>query len=274
MIESLRARDAARAAHRCGRTAGARRRPARPASPTLEEARDRALPDDALAEAADAVADHDAALAAVRALAGDPELRRVAEQPAPDLTALADAAREAAGPAHRRRRGRRADRAPRRPASAGLVDVARTRPSPRWAPVRDELDLATRMSSFAEGKSPDNRLQMRLSAYVLAHRLSQVVAAANDRLATMSDRRYTLEHTGPPRRRRDPRRPQPARARRLVGRGARPGHPLGRRDLRRLAGAGPRAGRRDHPRGRPAPTSTRCSSTRASAPSTPTPSTT
>jgi exonuclease SbcC len=35
---------------------------------------------------------------------------------------------------------------------------------------------------------------MRLSAYVLAYRLSQVVAAANARLGTMSDRRYTLEH--------------------------------------------------------------------------------
>ena len=37
---------------------------------------------------------------------------------------------------------------------------------------------------------------MRLSAYVLAYRLSQVVAAANERLARMSDRRYSLEHTG------------------------------------------------------------------------------
>ena len=47
-----------------------------------------------------------------------------------------------------------------------------------------------------EGKSPDNALQMRLSAYVLAHRLTQVVAAANERLARMSDQRYSLEHTG------------------------------------------------------------------------------
>ena len=37
---------------------------------------------------------------------------------------------------------------------------------------------------------------MRLSAYVLAYRLSQVVAAANERLARMSDQRYSLEHTG------------------------------------------------------------------------------
>ncbi len=51
------------------------------------------------------------------------------------------------------------------------------------------------MSAFVEGKAPDNRLQMRLSAYVLAYRLSQVVAAANLRLARMSDQRYSLEHT-------------------------------------------------------------------------------
>jgi exonuclease SbcC len=37
---------------------------------------------------------------------------------------------------------------------------------------------------------------MRLSAYVLTYRLSQVVAAANERLSRMSDQRYSLEHTG------------------------------------------------------------------------------
>jgi exonuclease SbcC len=64
-----------------------------------------------------------------------------------------------------------------------------------WRPVRDELELTAQLSSFVEGKAPDNRLQMRLSAYVLAYRLSQVVAAANVRLARMSDQRYSLEHT-------------------------------------------------------------------------------
>lgn len=65
-----------------------------------------------------------------------------------------------------------------------------------WAPLRSELELTSRLCSFVEGKSADNLLQMRLSAYVLAYRLSQVVAAANDRLARMSDQRYSLEHTG------------------------------------------------------------------------------
>jgi exonuclease SbcC len=65
-----------------------------------------------------------------------------------------------------------------------------------WSPLREELELVTGLASFVEGRSADNRLQMRLSAYVLAARLGQVVAAANARLALMSDRRYSLEHTG------------------------------------------------------------------------------
>ena len=56
--------------------------------------------------------------------------------------------------------------------------------------------LATGLASFVDGKSADNPLRMRLSAYVLAYRLAQVVAAANERLARMSDQRYSLEHTG------------------------------------------------------------------------------
>jgi len=64
-----------------------------------------------------------------------------------------------------------------------------------WTPVRTDLDVVADLAALVEGKHPDNRLQMRLSAYVLAHRLSQVVEAANLRLSTMSDERYLLEHT-------------------------------------------------------------------------------
>lgn len=64
-----------------------------------------------------------------------------------------------------------------------------------WAPTRSAYAVAQSLSTFAEGKGGDNRLQMRLSAYVLASRLRQVVAAANERLRSMSDERYTLEHS-------------------------------------------------------------------------------
>ncbi len=75
------------------------------------------------------------------------------------------------------------------------LDAEVTTSVDRWRPLRDELDLVTRLSAFAEGRSADNRWQIRFSAYVLAYRLSQVVAAANVRLARMSDQRYALEHT-------------------------------------------------------------------------------
>lgn len=74
--------------------------------------------------------------------------------------------------------------------AAGLAERLRA-----WAPLRADLALATRLGTFVEGRSADNHLQMRLSAYVLAYRLSQVVAAANERLARMSEHRYSLEHT-------------------------------------------------------------------------------
>lgn len=64
-----------------------------------------------------------------------------------------------------------------------------------WEPVRSRWHEVADLSTMVEGKHPDNRWQMRLSAYVLAHRLSQVVAAANERLAGMTESRYQLEHT-------------------------------------------------------------------------------
>jgi DNA repair exonuclease SbcCD ATPase subunit len=64
-----------------------------------------------------------------------------------------------------------------------------------WRPVRASLAVAERMASLCAGTSADNRYKMRLSAYVLAARLEQVVAAANDRLLQMSSGRYTLHHS-------------------------------------------------------------------------------
>ena len=62
-----------------------------------------------------------------------------------------------------------------------------------WRPVRAEHTLTAGLAALVEGKSADNRLRMRLSAYVLSERLRQVVAAANERLGAMTDQRFTLE---------------------------------------------------------------------------------
>ena len=65
-----------------------------------------------------------------------------------------------------------------------------------WAPIRDESLRAEAISKLVRGMGRDNQLQMRLSAYVLATRLDQVVAAANERLGHMRDQRYLLQRTG------------------------------------------------------------------------------
>ena len=147
------------------------------------------------AELERSVHDHRTALAAARQVLDEPDSLDLLTTPDPDVPAA-----EARGARGRRDRGaepRRTTRSPRRAHErvrrlADELDAALA----SWSPVREELALATAVSAFAEGKAPDNRLQMRLSAYVLAFRLSQVVAAANARLAGMSDQRYSLEHVG------------------------------------------------------------------------------
>jgi exonuclease SbcC len=62
-----------------------------------------------------------------------------------------------------------------------------------WAPVSQDHALTAGLAALVEGKSVDNQQRMRLSAYVLSERLRQVVAAANERLGTMTDRRFSLE---------------------------------------------------------------------------------
>jgi exonuclease SbcC len=159
--------------------------------------------DDALAAALDRqayddlahrVAEHDRRLAAVTAVLEEPGADEVAAAILPNLPGLGRAhqqALEALGSA-RARESRCSDLARRLRALVAELERA----VGEWTPLRDELELVTSLSGFVEGKSPDNRLQMRLSAYVLGYRLGQVVAAANVRLARMSDQRYSLEHTG------------------------------------------------------------------------------
>lgn len=161
---------------------------------SLRLALDAALDDDAQAGLAEEVRAHEAAAARVDGLLADPALRAAANVATPDLddlvrrhasaeAELAEARTDAALAEARARR------------LSGLDDELREALA-AWTPVRDELALATRMAALADGTSADNRLQMRLSGYVLAWRLSQVVDAANQRLGRMSDQRYSLEHTG------------------------------------------------------------------------------
>src|SRR5690606_7306512 len=113
-------------------------------------------------------------VARATALVEDPELCRVAALASPDLPALTYAAQQATSGLSEATTAAEVTR--RRAARVGDLTGQLAEALSDWAPLRSDLALATSMASFAEGKSPDNRLQMRLSGYVLAHRLSQVVA--------------------------------------------------------------------------------------------------
>jgi len=148
----------------------------------------------ALASLETSVAAHERRLAAVGAILDEPGAAELAATALPDLPGLEAAHAEAlAALGDARSRATlwetRVGRLTR--LATDLADALTA-----WAPLREELALTTQLASFVDGKSADNRLQMRLSAYVLSYRLSQVVAAANERLAGMSDQRYSLEHTG------------------------------------------------------------------------------
>ncbi|MGH3348902.1 MAG: SbcC/MukB-like Walker B domain-containing protein, partial [Nocardioides sp.] len=160
---------------------------------SVDAARAAELTPEVVTELSDAVNEREARLAAVEATLADPELRAARGADAPSLEVLEQthetcasdltAARAAASVS----RGRVT-----RLATLGrdLADAVAA-----WAPTREALDVADGMTSLVDGTSPDNRLRMRLSGYVLAFRLRQVVAAANERLVAMTDRRYRLEHS-------------------------------------------------------------------------------
>jgi len=192
LLQALDARDAAEArATEAAAALGAAAREAGFDEP--DEVLPASLSPAELESMAAAVAEHDRRLTNAEAVLAEPGADQVGLFPPPDLRALT----------------RSHDRAHRVLTTARATEETWTGRVERltrlsddlaaalasWVPVRDELELTTRLSGFVEGKSADNRWQMRLSAYVLAYRLAQVVAAANERLARMSDQRYSLEHT-------------------------------------------------------------------------------
>ena len=137
--------------------------------------------------------DFDDRWAAVQASLADPELVAAGEQEPPDLVGSKTVAAAAERAAERAVtwQGMFADRARR------LGDL-RAELADRMAgsePVLRRYAIAQGLSTLAAGTSADNTDSVRLSAYVLAARLEQVVAAANDRLLTMSDGRYELRYT-------------------------------------------------------------------------------
>jgi exonuclease SbcC len=130
--------------------------------------------------------------AAESVLSEEPVLAALAE-PAPDLTDLtrrfveADRSRDEQHAAH--------EHAVLRAHRLETLVAELAEALAAWTPVRQDHVLTAGLAALVEGKSADNQLRMRLSAYVLSERLRQVVAAANERLGTMTDQRFTLEQT-------------------------------------------------------------------------------
>ncbi len=127
------------------------------------------------------------------AVLADSEVATALTANAPDVAGLAAAA-DSAEQLHDRHRAQQAsaDR------SAGRLVQLRAELRARlaaWRPRQDEHHVAAGLAALAEGKSADNEHRMSLSSYVLAARLEQVVAAANERLSPMTSGRYVLEHT-------------------------------------------------------------------------------
>jgi exonuclease SbcC len=188
MVEESRCRDQAEAAARRFGVAAEAAGFADPAA-----ARAAHLTGAALARLEEAVAARDRRAREAAAVLSDPEVAEAAGCPHPDVDALARAEDEA-------------DRSHTRAAGAlrvaeGVLARLQQRSAEldqalaRWAPARAEYARVRRLAELVDGKGTENARQMRLSAYVLASRLGQVVAAANERLLRMTDGRYVLEHS-------------------------------------------------------------------------------
>jgi exonuclease SbcC len=128
-----------------------------------------------------------------RRLADDPVLVQAAAQPEPDLSALESAVQSAEQQrveawAHAEATATRRDRLEQLLCE---LDAALL----RWYPLLDSRDRAATVASMCSGTSADNLTRTRLSHYVLAARLEQVVGAANLRLSAICGGRYQLQHS-------------------------------------------------------------------------------
>ena len=140
-----------------------------------------------------ALASRDLRDAQARAALADPAVAATVREPPPDLPSLSaqvDNAEQAATEAAATSTVCRQQLTALQQQRARLEVALRT-----WTPAREESTSAESMARLVRGTGHDNQLQLRLSSYVLATRLDQVVAAANERLGHMRDHRYLLQRT-------------------------------------------------------------------------------
>ncbi|HEX7717568.1 MAG TPA: SMC family ATPase, partial [Marmoricola sp.] len=151
------------------------------------------LGDDEVRAAQQALADAEALRLAAERVLADPATKAALAQDPPDLD-VAVVTQRLAGETLRAATSS-LDAATTRAQRLSALDLRLRDQLAAWRPVREEHALLAGLSQLVEGKGPDNPMRIRLASYVLSERLRQVVAAANERLARMTGRRYSLEHT-------------------------------------------------------------------------------
>jgi DNA repair protein SbcC/Rad50 len=133
---------------------------------------------------------YEAAVARVEAGLADPALLALAEDAAVDVSAAAraceDAERAAAEAARQATLSARCAEAAR----SGVAEVEAALAA--HAAARRSAAPVIRMADLASASGGDNAQRLTLATYVLTRRFEDVVAAANDRLAGMSDGRFEL----------------------------------------------------------------------------------
>nr|WP_246286996.1 SMC family ATPase [Schumannella luteola] len=130
-------------------------------------------------------------LAEVRGLLGADDLQSVPDDPA-DVDSAAEA-HATAGAAARDalvRASTLRDAATRTARLAGQVRAT----TDELGDLVERADTVRRLADTVHGRSP-NEYGMRLESYVLAAELEEIVAAANERLRSMTAGRYLLEHS-------------------------------------------------------------------------------
>jgi exonuclease SbcC len=137
-----------------------------------------------------AIRAHDDERAAVRAVLAEPGLAGLPAEPI-DVEP-ARQARQAAADRRDAALARRGSLAERRSALTALVADARA----RFALAADLLarhSQVRQLAAVVHGDDPNTK-RMKLETYVLAAQLEEIIAAANNRLRTMTGGRYALEH--------------------------------------------------------------------------------
>ncbi|ROS73373.1 AAA family ATPase [Cellulomonas sp. PhB143] len=156
----------------------------------VAHAMDAVVPEEDHAALERTVRTHDAAVARVESGLAEPVIAALAQDAGADVDAARAVVAEAESVARtvaRRLEGVRVRLAGAAASAAAIRDAIGA-----WEAARLAAAPVSRMAALAAGTSGDNAHALTLATFVLVRRFEEVVAAANGRLAEMSDGRYEL----------------------------------------------------------------------------------